>query len=369
MKIIIKENERGFLFKNGTFRRMLSPGIHRIYPVVGETYFQTNVYRQVNVKEVDIQVLLRDKAFADSVTKVEVPDLNIALHFEDGRLIEALRAGTFYFWNVFHQHTFQLIDTSSPEVTLPRVMMSIVPTSLYSQYVVSEGETGLLFYDGKFKEQLTPGVYYFWNSSIKIACQIVEMRSQQMDVNSQEILTADKVTLRMNFVCTYKITDAVQINNSLKDYKTQIYVTTQLVLREYVGRLKFDELLEQKDSIAGIVLEKLKEKQESLYIEFSDAGLKDIILPGEIRDIMNTVLIAEKNAQASVILRREEVASTRSLLNTAKLMEENTTLYKLKELEYLEKICDKVGNISVGNGNLLGQLSELLYLNPAATRS
>ena len=76
---------------------------------------------------------------------------------------------------------------------------------------------------------------------------------------------------------------------------------------------------------------------------------------------MNTVLVAEKRAQASVIARREEVASTRSLLNTAKLMEENQTLYRLKELEYVERICANVGNISLnGNGDLLAQLGKLL---------
>ena len=80
----------------------------------------------------------------------------------------------------------------------------------------------------------------------------------------------------------------------------------------------------------------------------------------EIREIMNTVLIAEKKAQANVIARREEVASTRSLLNTAKLMEENAILYKLKELEYLEKICDKVGSISVGGGNLLAEIVKMV---------
>jgi len=66
---------------------------------------------------------------------------------------------------------------------------------------------------------------------------------------------------------------------------------------------------------------------------------------------MNTVLIAEKRAQANVITRREETASTRSLLNTAKLMDENKTLFKLKELEYLEKICEKIGNISLSSGD------------------
>ena len=139
----------------------------------------------------------------------------------------------------------------------------------------------------------------------------------------------------------------------------QIYTLTQLMLREHIGKFRFDELLEQKDSIAESVLKNLQGRQDALFVEFSDAGLKDIILPGEIREIMNTVLVAEKNAQANVISRREEVASTRSLLNTAKLMEENATLYKLKELEYLEKICDRVGSISVGGGNLLTELGGL----------
>jgi hypothetical protein len=76
---------------------------------------------------------------------------------------------------------------------------------------------------------------------------------------------------------------------------------------------------------------------------------------------MNTVLLAEKKAQANVIARREEVASTRSLLNTAKLMEENRTLMRLKEMEYLEKICDNVGNRTVNGGSdLLGQLTAIL---------
>ena len=76
---------------------------------------------------------------------------------------------------------------------------------------------------------------------------------------------------------------------------------------------------------------------------------------------MNTVLIAEKRAQANVITRREEVASTRSLLNTAKLMDENQTLYKLKEMEFVERICENVGNISLnGNGNVLTQLTDIL---------
>jgi len=71
-------------------------------------------------------------------------------------------------------------------------------------------------------------------------------------------------------------------------------------------------------------------------------------------------LIAQKKAQANVITRREETASTRSLLNTAKLMEDNTMLFKLKEMEYVEKIADKIGEISVsGSGNIVEQLKTI----------
>jgi regulator of protease activity HflC (stomatin/prohibitin superfamily) len=96
-------------------------------------------------------------------------------------------------------------------------------------------------------------------------------------------------------------------------------------------------------------------------VEIISADIKDIILPGEIREIMNTVLVAEKRAQANVITRREEVASTRSLLNTAKLLEENQILYKLKELEYVERIFEHVGSISLnGSGDLLSQLLNVI---------
>lgn len=128
-----------------------------------------------------------------------------------------------------------------------------------------------------------------------------------------------------------------------------------------MSKHKFDEILENKEHMTAFVFEKLKSKEKELFVEFKDAGVKDIILPGEIRDIMNTVLIAEKKAQANVITRREEVASTRSLLNTAKLMDENKTLYKLKELEFLERICENVGNIEIsGKGDVLTQLAEIL---------
>ena len=112
--------------------------------------------------------------------------------------------------------------------------------------------------------------------------------------------------------------------------------------------------------ISKDILSYLKSYESKYFVSFEDAGIKDIILPGEIKDILNTVLIAEKQAQANVITRREETASTRSLLNTAKLMEENDVLYRLKELEMLERIFDKVGNINVDGGNFIESLENIV---------
>jgi regulator of protease activity HflC (stomatin/prohibitin superfamily) len=191
---------------------------------------------------------------------------------------------------------------------------------------------------------------------------MVDTRLTQVNISGQEILTRDKVSLRINFVCSYRITDYVRILTEIDNFSEQLHVAAQLALREYVGRYKLDELLENKDQISEFVLARLREKEKDFFIQVVDAGVKDLILPGEIRQIMNTVLVAEKQAQANVIARREEVASTRSLLNTAKLMEENQTLYKLKELEYVERICANVGNINLGgNGDVLQQLAGILH--------
>jgi regulator of protease activity HflC (stomatin/prohibitin superfamily) len=305
----------------------------------------------------------KDKKFLDSIAKVDVLDNHNALHYVDGRYSGPLLKGGYAYWNIFHKHEFKIIDTSDDTSTaeIPLHILDSFPDGLGKHLIVEDGGTALLHIDGAFVGKLPAGRHFFWRNGREITVTEYDMRTTQMEVPGQEILTLDKVGLRVNFVCLYRITDPVRLHNELQDYQKQIYVTLQLALREMVGRFRLDEVLEQKESIAEKVFEFLKTKESLLFVEFLEAGIKDVILPGEIRDIMNTVLVAEKKAQANVITRREEVASTRSLLNTARLMDENKTLYKLKELEYLEKICDNVSNISVSSASgLLEQLGTVI---------
>lgn len=367
-KIMIKENERGLLFKKCKFERILEPG---------EYFFWSNNadVKKVPLKEplnclspdVDINVLLKNKNIAEQTDVCEVKDGQIGFHFVDGVFRHAIlpNSNKYLYWNVEHENKFIVMDTSNPETAedLPKYMFKAnkIPCSYYREIIVQENEKAAVFYNGKFEKLLDPGTYYFWVcGGISVTYRIFDMRLLNISINGQEVLTRDKVTIRINLTVNYKIKDCIKMYNETENCSEQIHILAQLALRDFVGRYNLDEILMSKNEMSEFVLKRLKENQDKLYIEIMEAGVKDIILPGEIRDIMNTVLVAEKRAQANVITRREEVASTRSLLNTAKLMEENKTLYKLKELEYIERICENIESINIGGGDILTQLTKLI---------
>lgn len=361
MKTIINENQRGLLFKNGKFVKMLEAGKYEMFR--SRKIEVMELEQQLKSELCSLEQLLENDKIIEKTKKIDVADEEIALHFVNGKLRDVLKRGEYAFWEIYDKHEFKIISIASPEVSeeVPEYIFSKISPTLFTKIEVAEFQKARLCFNQKLVKLLDAGTYYFWNGKVKVGCELVDTRRTQMDITGQEILTQDKVSLRINFVCNYKILDYVKVYTEIDDYKEQIHVAAQLAIREYVGRCRMDEILDNKDQISEYVCAKLKEKAKELYVEIIDAGVKDIILPGEIRNIMNTVLIAEKSAQANVITRREEVASTRSLLNTARLMDENKTLYKLKELEYMEKICENVGNITVdGSGNLISQLTKII---------
>ncbi len=365
-KIMINENQRGFLFKNGKYVKMLAAGKYCLFG--GREIEITELDQPIVSKRCTLDTLLRDETVANSVSVIEVADEELALHFVNGKFVSVLRQGKYAFWEAAGRHEYRISDISTPEVdpSVPEYIFTKLPAAYYTKVEVLEYQKARLYFNQKFVRILDAGTYYFWKTGVKIDVGYVDTRLTQMDVTGQEILTQDKVSLRINFVCSYRVTDYVKILTEIDDFAEQMHVAAQLALREYVGKHKLDEILESKDQMSEFVFEKLKAKEKELYVEITDAGVKDIILPGEIREIMNTVLVAEKRAQANVITRREEVASTRSLLNTAKLMDENQTLYRLKELEYVERICENVGNITLNSaGDMLAQLTGIIKGNRA----
>lgn len=368
-KVIINENQRGLLFKNGRYAKMLTAG--KYYVCGGYEIEVLKMDKPIISDKCSTDIILNDKAVARDVSVIEVADNELALHFVNGKFDSVLCRGKHVFWSVVDKHEYKIVNVSTPEVSddVPEYIFSKISDIYYTKVEVSEYQKARLYFNKRFIRILDAGTYYFWKNGIKVDVDFVDTRLTQMNITGQEMLTQDKVSVRINFVCNYRVTDYVRIMTEIDDFAEQIHVAAQLALRDYVGKYKLDEILENKTQMSEFVFKRLKAKEKELFVEINDVGVKDIILPGEIREIMNTVLIAEKRAQANVITRREEVASTRSLLNTAKLMDENKMLYKLKELEHIERICENVGNISLnGSGDVLTQLTGILRGNTQANR-
>ena len=360
-QITIQADQRGLLFHKGSYVKRLLPGTYRYLSWSPHTVAVLNIAKPFSAEGKDLQLFLQDEELLRDIEVVSVQDHEVVLHYEDGQFMQLLKPGVYAYWNLLRKHTFVHTDLGQPELPAGIDRSIIAKLTPYVQcYEIASHESGFLFYDHALMRELAPGKYYFWKGPVSVLVKTVDLRQQQMELIGQEMMTEDKVTLRLNFVCQYTIVSPHRVLE-MKGFDEQIHIQLQLLLREYVGTLKLDDLLKRKEDVATFILSRIQEKEEAFGVRFLGAGVKDVILPGEMKDILNTVLLAEKKAQANLLTRREETASTRSLLNTAKLMDENQTLFRLKELEFLEKICDKIGSISVtGGGDLLERLSSLI---------
>ena len=362
--VIINENQKGLLFKNGKFVKLLHSGKSRVGRGCNVEVVEMNA--PLHSKTCHVDTLLKNEEIASLTVTYEIGDEELGLLYVNGVFNTAISKGKYVFWNVIDRYEVQVIDVSSPAVdeSIPRHIFSRMGSAHFIRVDVRAYERARLYFNKRLVSVLEPGTYYFWKCAVSVEYDVIDTRLTRLDVTGQELLTKDKVALRVSFVTSYRITDFEKVASEVNDHEEQIHIAAQLALRDFVGRYTLDEILEMKEEMSSYVTERLKKKESMLFVEIGESGVKDIILPGAIREIMNTVLIAEKRAQANVITRREEVASTRSLLNTAKLMDENKTLYRLKELEYIERISENVGNINVsGSGDLLTQLTSILRPN------
>ncbi len=358
-RVTINEYQVGLVFKKGVYQRMITAGNYWMWAEDVKVYDLNKPF----TAPIELNILLQDVAFADALQVIEVSDNEIVLQYENGLMTQVLTAGRYTYWKNVVNYEFVKADIGKIEIT-ENINRTALLNKLVAPYVraytVENYEKAVLFVDGKYAQTLPSGVYYWWKNNINILVGKVDTRTQQIEINGQEILTKDKAALRINAWAQYKVIDIEKAILENKEYDKQLYIVFQLALREYIAGYGFDEMLEKKDAIAPFILQHVNEKAAALGVEVTSFGIRDIILPGDVKEIMNKVLVAEKNAQANTIMRREETASTRSLLNTAKLMEDNAMLWKLKEMEYVEKIAEKISNISVsGNGALVEQLKQI----------
>jgi regulator of protease activity HflC (stomatin/prohibitin superfamily) len=358
-RLVVAQYERALLDRERSLERALTPGVYWLWDPLARLAVEKY---DVNTPEVllpraDVLVAEARTLLETHMQVVELGDREVGLVYKNERLSGVLAPGTrAFYWRGPLQvrvETRDICDQYTLDATMARVLLSARDARGVSEAIsvveVPGTAIGLLIVDGALRAVLQPGLTAYWKYQRVLRVELVDLRLQTMEVAGQEILTRDKVSLRVNLTALWQVTDAVKARATFSNFVEYIYKVLQFALREAIGTRTLDELLADKGAIDREVAASAA-KLEASGLAVRSVGVKDVILPGEMKTILNQVVEAEKLAQANLIRRREETAATRSLLNTARLMEENPTLMRLKELETLERVTEKVEKITVFDG-------------------
>jgi regulator of protease activity HflC (stomatin/prohibitin superfamily) len=359
LSVTVKDGERALLTRNGRFERMLEPGRHRLFDpareLVAEVFaivraeFQADRYAVLKAAHPDLASTLFEA--------VETKAGELAVVSYDGRPAHLVGPWTTrVFWKVATKIDAERIDVAvDPKVAAHHLKMVARERNPYfTEVVIESHEAGLLYVDGRLIERLEPGRHAFWTVDRKVEVKRLDLRPQAVEITAQEMLTRDRIALRVTLTALRRIADPQRVVAAVTDIDAWLYRLVQFAIREAVAARTLDEVLSAKAVLDAELRAYVRERVAETGIEVMELGVKDVILPGEIRELVNKVVEAERTAKANLIRRQEETAATRSLLNTAKLMEENPLLLRLKELESIERLVEKVGRIDLHAGEGAG---------------
>jgi SPFH domain / Band 7 family len=365
LKIVkIRSYEMGLYFRDGEFKGLLGEGWHWFFHPLGKAKVDIVSQRAPWLVHDKLDVIVKSGALAERAVVLDLKDHQRALVWVEGRFSHALPPGLYAYWTRFREVAVEIVDARRVRFEHPD--FRVIELAQYSDrvlehFAVDKGHMGALFQDGKYVETLGPGRYSFWKNVAKVTIVPVDMRETMLDVAGQEIMTADKVTLRMNAVITYRVADAKASVTATDDVRQALYREAQLALRAVVGGRDLDQFLVDKDPLAREMEDIIRKRVGVLGLELVSAGIRDVILPGDMKDLLNKVTEAKKAAEANLIVRREETAAMRSQANTAKVLEGNPTLMRLRELEVLEKVAASGKlNIVLGEKGLTERIVNLI---------
>jgi regulator of protease activity HflC (stomatin/prohibitin superfamily) len=370
-KYQVSEGEIGLLYVQDNFVRPLLPGEYAFWSLNQKVAVRLLDRLNPNVVFPAEEVLIdQHPEFVSAYcAEVQLESAELAIvRYRDKPIAILPPCSRKLFWQTV---TIERIDLSSPKLPnrlVVELLTGWVEVAKLSHEVVhllmvQAQHVGLLYLDGQLQELLQPGLHAWWTFGHSFNSETIDLRLQTLEVSGQEILSKDKVPLRLNLTADYRIVDPVRATGRLTNVAGFLYKELQFALRGAVGTRSLDGLLEEKGAIDRSIADHMREKTSEYGIEVESVGVKDIILPGEIKTILSKVVEAEKAAQANVVRRREETAATRSMLNTVKAMEDNPIALRLKELEVLERIAEKIEHINV-NGSLDSILTELIRIKP-----
>ena len=364
-EVIVKDDERALLSRDGKLVQLLQPGRFKSFDPGWRLTAEVLKVSRAEIAVEKARLLERnDPALAAANLEiVQAGPTEVVIVSFDGEPKHLVLPNTARaFWKTLTRVDVERIDTAADmrvaKAHLDR--MDLARNPVVTHAIVGAHEAGLLIVDGKLVERLQPGRHAFWQVGRTVAITKVDLRPTPLEVTAQEILTKDRVGIRVTLTAFTRVVDPEKAVLAAADVSATVYRLIQFAIREAVATRTLDEILAARDTIDRQVREFVTSRAGDLGVEIGEIGVKDVILPGDVRELLNKVVEAERVAKANLIRRQEETAATRSLLNTAKLLDENPLLLRLKELEALEKLVEKVGRIDLHTGSNAGGFDALL---------
>ena len=360
----VRSYEVGLVFRDGEFRGVLGEGVHLHFDPFRKVTVEVVSRRVAQLVHPKLDLIVAAGDLKGLARVVDLKDDRRGLAWVDGRFVGVLAPGLYAFWDGPRAVRVEVVDARRPRFEhddLRLIARSPSSASLLDVVNVARGAVGVLFLDGQYADLLQPGQYAFWRGVADSRVVEVDLREATLEVGGQEIMTSDKVTLRLNALVTYRVVDPRKAVCAVDDAKQALYREAQLALRAVLGARDLDALLADKDVVAREVEELLRRRSAELGLDVISAGVRDIILPGDMKELMNKVTEARKAAEANLVTRREETAAYRSQANTARLLADNPVLMRLRELEALEKIASAGKmNVMLGEKGLADRVVNLL---------
>jgi len=219
------------------------------------------------------------------------------------------------------------------------VVIRVIPTK---HIIVYEYQKGLRYSKGRYTGTLDPGQYWILPTFSSIVP--VDVRPEFITIQGQDVLSADGVTLKVSLAAEFQVVDPNLAVNKTANFRTALYLTLQMALREIVGGEKIDALLENRAQVSTKLVELTSAKAQEFGLKLISADVKDIMFPGEMKKAFSQVVKAQKEGQAALERARGETAALRNLANAARVMEDNPNLLQLRALQSLS---DSSGNTLV----------------------
>jgi regulator of protease activity HflC (stomatin/prohibitin superfamily) len=179
------------------------------------------------------------------------------------------------------------------------------------EIIVKDSHRAVWYEDGVLKRVLPAGRYVvprpidlgFWRRP-KVEVVLVDARERDLTIKGQEILTADKVAIRVSIVVLFQVTDPQAALHRVSSYEERLYTDVQLAARRSLASMTFEEILTNRNRLSEDIGRDVKESAGSYGVAIFRADVKDLVFPGNLQEIMNRVLAAERMSQVQLVEAR-----------------------------------------------------------------